>query len=64
MSNFFLQYLPKKSTKFGIKVWVNAEAKTDYVLNFHSKYTLAVTLKKRVRFELSCGDGLNATLLI
>jgi len=30
----FLQYLPKKSTKFGIKVWVNAEAKTGYVLNF------------------------------
>ena len=30
----FLQYLPKKPTKFGIKVWVNAEAKTGYVLNF------------------------------
>jgi len=30
----FLQYLPKKSTKFGIKVWINAKAKTGYVLNF------------------------------
>lgn len=30
----FLQYLPKKPTKFGIKVWVNSEAKTGYVLNF------------------------------
>ena len=30
----FLQYLPKKSTKFGIKVWVNSEAKSGYVLNF------------------------------
>ena len=35
MSNFFfVQYLPKKPTKFGIKVWVNAEVKTGYVLNF------------------------------
>jgi len=30
----FLQYLPKKPTKFGIKVWINAEAKSGYVLNF------------------------------
>ena len=30
----FLQYLPKKPTKFGIKVWVNSEAKSGYVLNF------------------------------
>ena len=29
-----LQYLPKKPTKFGIKVFVNAEAKTGYVLTF------------------------------
>lgn len=29
----FLQYLPKKPTKFGIKVFVNLEAKTGYVLN-------------------------------
>ena len=28
----FLQYLPKRPTKFGIKVWVNSEAKTGYVL--------------------------------
>jgi hypothetical protein len=34
----FLQYLPNKPTKFGIKVWVIAEAKTGYVLG--SKYTL------------------------
>jgi len=30
----FLQYLPKKPTKFGIKVFVNAEAKSGYVLSF------------------------------
>ena len=30
----FLQYLPKKPTKFGIKVWINSEAKSGYVLNF------------------------------
>ena len=30
----FLQYMPKKPTRFGIKVWVIAEAKTGYVLDF------------------------------
>ena len=30
----FLQYLPKKPTRFGIKVFVNAEAKSGYVLTF------------------------------
>jgi len=30
----FLQYLSKKPTKFGIKVFVNSEAKTLYVLTF------------------------------
>ena len=30
----FLQYIPKKPTRFGIKVWVNSEAKTGYVLCF------------------------------
>ena len=30
----FLQYMPKKPTRFGIKVWVNAEATTGYVLCF------------------------------
>ena len=30
----FLQYIPKKPTRFGIKVWVNSEAKTGYVLDF------------------------------
>ena len=30
----FLQYMPKKPTRFGIKVWVLAEAKTGYVLDF------------------------------
>ena len=29
----FLQYLPKKLTRFGIKVWVNLEAKSEYVLS-------------------------------
>ena len=29
----FLQYLPKKPTRFGIKVWVNSEAKSGYVLS-------------------------------
>ena len=28
----FLQYIPKKPTKFGMKVWVNSEAKRGYVL--------------------------------
>lgn len=28
----FLQFLPKKPTRFGIKVWVNAEASTGYTL--------------------------------
>ena len=30
----FLQYIPKKPTRFGIKVWVSVEAKSGYVLNF------------------------------
>lgn len=30
----FLQYIPKKPTRFGIKVWVLAEAKSGYVLDF------------------------------
>ena len=30
----FLQYIPKKPTRFGIKVWVNSESKTGYVINF------------------------------
>lgn len=30
----FLQHLPKKPTKFGIKIFVNSEAKTGYVLTF------------------------------
>ena len=28
----FLQYLPKKPTRFGIKVWVNSEAKSGFIL--------------------------------
>ena len=34
----FLQYIPKKPTRFRIKVWVNSEAKTGYYFVF--KYTL------------------------
>ena len=30
----FLQYIPQKPTRFGIKVWVISEAKSVYVLNF------------------------------
>ena len=30
----FLQYMPKKPCKFGVKVWVLAEATTGYVLGF------------------------------
>ena len=30
----FLQYLPKKPTKWGVKVWVLADAKSGYVCNF------------------------------
>ena len=40
----FLQYMPKKPTKFGIKVWVNSESKTGYVLAFQV-YTGAVVDK-------------------
>ncbi len=32
----FLQYMPKKTTKWGIKVvWVCSESKTGYICNFH-----------------------------
>ena len=31
---FFRQYMPKKPTKWGIKVWMIAESKTGYVSNF------------------------------
>jgi hypothetical protein len=34
----FLQYIPKKPTKFGIKVWVNSEAKTGYVLTIREQW--------------------------
>ena len=53
----FLQYMPKKPTKFGIKVWVLAEAKTGYVLSLQV-YTGAETgsekggLGKRVVMDL------------
>ena len=30
----FLQYMPQKPCKFGVKVWVLAEAKTGYVIGF------------------------------
>ena len=29
----FVQYIPKKALKLGIKVWVNSEAKSGYVLD-------------------------------
>ena len=38
----FLQYMPRKPTKFGIKVWINVEARTGYVLSFQV-YTGAMT---------------------
>ena len=31
----FLQYMPKKPTKWGIKVWVCSESKSGYIYNFH-----------------------------
>jgi hypothetical protein len=40
----FLQYIPKKRTRFGIKVWVLAEAKTGYVLDFDIILVLKLTL--------------------
>ena len=43
----FLQYILKKPTKFGIKVWVNSEAKTRYVLTFQI-YTGAMTKESRL----------------
>jgi len=30
---FFRQYMPKKPTKWGIKVWMLAESKTGYMSN-------------------------------
>ena len=32
----FLRYMPQKSCKFGVKVWVLAEVKTGYVLGFQN----------------------------
>ena len=29
----FLQYIPKKAMKLGIQVWVNSEAKSEYVFD-------------------------------
>ena len=43
----FLQCLPKKSTRFGIKVWVNSDAKTGYVLDFQV-YTGAGKRDRRI----------------
>jgi len=31
---YFRQYMPKKPVKFGIKVWMAADAKTGYVCNY------------------------------
>ena len=36
----FLQYMPKKTIRFGIKVWIIAEVRTAYVLDF-TIYTVA-----------------------
>lgn len=59
----FLQYMPKKPTRFGIKVWVNSEAKTSYVLCFQV-YTGAANrsqengLVHRVVMDLTlCNEG-------
>ena len=30
----FLQYMPKKPTKWGIKVWISSESKTNYIHKF------------------------------
>ena len=30
----FIQYMPKKPTKFGIKIWALAEARTGYCQQF------------------------------
>ena len=30
----FLQYMPKKPTKWGIKVWICSESKTGYIHKF------------------------------
>lgn len=42
-------FLPKKPCKFGVKVWVLAEAKTGYVLNFQV-YTGAVSSSEKSPF--------------
>lgn len=41
MPNILLAIHVQKPTKFGVKVWVNAEAKTGYILNIQV-YTGAV----------------------
>ena len=46
----FLQYLLKKPTKFGIKVFVNSEAKTGYVLTFQI-YTGKVSSSEESSFK-------------
>ena len=47
----FLQFIPKKPTRFGIKVWVCAEASSGYVLDFQV-YTSASDEKTGKRVSL------------
>lgn len=42
------QYLPKKPTKFGIKVWVNLEAKQDMFLLFRYTQEQKLRLLKKI----------------
>ena len=56
----FLQYLPKKPTKWGVKVWVLSDSKTSYIYNFKI-YTgkdgniIANGLAYNVVYELMAG---------
>lgn len=54
----FLQYLPKKLIRFGIKVFVNAEAKSGYVLTFQ-----VYTGKRKVNPKLSVSHRVVKELL-
>ena len=50
------QYLPKKPTKRGIKVWVLADSKNGYFSNFQV-YIHRQRGKERGRLWISCGEG-------
>lgn len=56
----FIQYMPKKSKKFGVKLWAICEASSDYCLKFQiykgkEKGTVKKELGKKVVLDLMQG---------